>query len=84
VLGIFAALLTDYLLVRLAGGASEDVPWGGQAWRWMFATAAIPALVYGGLALMIPESPRYLVKKGRIAEARQVLERVTGAGDGTG
>ncbi|MGI8333079.1 sugar porter family MFS transporter [Actinomadura scrupuli] len=81
VLGIFAALLTDYLLVRIAGGASESVPWGGQAWRWMFATAAIPAVVYGGLALMIPESPRYLVKKGRIAEARQVLAQVMGRGD---
>jgi SP family sugar:H+ symporter-like MFS transporter len=81
VLGIFAALLTDYLLVRLAGGASEDAPWGGQAWRWMFATAAIPAVVYAGLALMIPESPRYLVKKGRVAEAKEVLEQVMGRGD---
>jgi sugar porter (SP) family MFS transporter len=81
VLGIFAALLTDYLLVRLAGGAGEDVPWGGQAWRWMFATAAIPALVYGGLALKIPESPRHLVKKGRLAEAGRVLAQVTGRGD---
>ncbi|MCW2937918.1 MAG: sugar transporter [Actinomycetia bacterium] len=78
VLGIFAALLVDYLLVRIAGSASKDVPWGGQAWRWMFATAAAPALVYGGLALRIPESPRYLVKRGILGEARRVLLEVVG------
>jgi MFS transporter, SP family, sugar:H+ symporter len=81
VLGIFAALLTDYLLVRIAGGASKDVPWDGQAWRWMFASATIPALVYGALSLMIPESPRYLVKKNRLVEAKRVLERIMGRGD---
>ncbi|MEO5875299.1 MAG: sugar porter family MFS transporter [Streptosporangiaceae bacterium] len=78
VLGIFAALLSDYALAQVADGAGNDVPWGGEAWRWMFATAAIPAVVYGVVALMIPESPRYLVKKGRIQEATAVLRRFSG------
>lgn len=79
VTGIFAALLVDYLLAQAAGGsASDPVPWGGTAWRWMFASAALPAVVYAVVSLQIPESPRYLVKKNRLAEARTVLARVIG------
>ncbi|GIH10275.1 MFS transporter [Rhizocola hellebori] len=77
--GIFVALLVDYLLAESAGGdAAADVPWGGPAWRWMFVSAALPAIIYGVLALQIPESPRYLVRRGRIPEARKVLQRVIG------
>jgi sugar porter (SP) family MFS transporter len=79
VTGIFVALLTDYLLAESAGGdPNASVPWGGAAWRWMFATAVIPAVIYAILALQIPESPRYLVRRGRIPEARTVLKRVLG------
>lgn len=73
VTGIFASLLVDYLIARIAGGAAEQFPWGGQAWRWMFASAAVPALIYGLLALRIPESPRYLVKTAQQSDARRVL-----------
>jgi MFS transporter, SP family, sugar:H+ symporter len=72
------SLLIDYALADSAGGASGQVPWGGTAWRWMFASAALPALVYGVLALRIPESPRYLVKKEHFAQARDVLRRYVG------
>ncbi|HEY8474548.1 MAG TPA: sugar porter family MFS transporter [Natronosporangium sp.] len=78
VTGIFASLLVDFALAESAGGASEPVPWGGAAWRWMFAAAAVPAVVYGLLSLRIPESPRYLVKRGRLEEARRVLVRFIG------
>jgi len=44
----------------------------------MFASAAVPATVYGLLALRIPESPRYLVKRGRSGEAHGVLSRIVG------
>ncbi|MFG3422911.1 sugar porter family MFS transporter [Micromonospora sp. NPDC048063] len=80
VTGIFAALLADYALAASAGGASKDVPWGGEAWRWMFASAAVPAAVYLALALRIPESPRYLVRRRRGEQAREVLERYVGDG----
>ncbi len=79
VLGIFVALLTDYLLAEAAGGdPNASVPWGGAAWRWMFATAVIPAVIYAILALQIPESPRYLVRRGMIQQAKEVLTRVLG------
>jgi len=73
VIGIFAALLTDYALAAAAGGASGKLWFGLEAWRWMFISDALPALIYGVLAGLIPESPRYLVAKSRIKEAAHVL-----------
>ncbi|GAA4668394.1 sugar porter family MFS transporter [Gordonia humi] len=78
VLGIFASLLVDWLLARIAGGASEELWLGWEAWRWMFLTMAIPAVVYGVLANTIPESPRYLIAKHKIPEARKVLGALLG------
>jgi sugar porter (SP) family MFS transporter len=76
VLGIFAALLSDAWLAGLAGGAAQPLWLGLAAWRWMFLVATLPALVYGTLVLGVPESPRHLVAKGRIDEARVVLRDV--------
>jgi SP family sugar:H+ symporter-like MFS transporter len=76
VLGIFAALLSDAWLAGAAGGASHSLWLGLGAWRWMFLAAVVPALVYGTLVLAVPESPRYLVAKGRMADARVVLRSV--------
>jgi sugar porter (SP) family MFS transporter len=73
--GIFLALLVDYALATTAGSASSELWFGVDAWRWMFLSLLVPALVYGGLALTIPESPRYLVAKNRIKEASVVLSR---------
>ena len=73
VVGIFAALLTDYALAAAAGGASGKLWFGLEAWRWMFLSEALPALIYGVFAGMIPESPRYLVAKHRLSEAAHVL-----------
>lgn len=77
-LGIFTALLSDQLLQQTAGGAGEELWLGWPAWRWMFLVAVVPAAVYGILALRIPESPRYLVAKGRRDEAIAVLTSVLG------
>jgi SP family sugar:H+ symporter-like MFS transporter len=78
VTGIFAALLVDALLVAIAGGAASQMPWGGTAWRWMFASAALPATLYAVIALRIPESPRFLVARRDLGRARQVLTRFVG------
>jgi MFS transporter, SP family, sugar:H+ symporter len=76
VLGIFAALLSDAWLANTAGGASKLLWLGLEAWRWMFLIAVVPALVYGALVFGVPESPRHLVAKGRLEEARRVLHQV--------
>ncbi|UFS60982.1 sugar porter family MFS transporter [Subtercola endophyticus] len=75
-LGIFAALLSDAILANAAGDANSPLWFGADAWRWMFVMCAIPAIVYGLLALRLPESPRYLANKGRQDDARDVLASV--------
>lgn len=73
VVGIFAALLCDYGLARIAGSAARPLAFGLPAWRWMFWSEVLPALAYGIAAFVVPESPRWLVAQGRDDEARAVL-----------
>ena len=53
---------------------------GPSSWRWMFASAAVPSILFFAALLFVPESPRFLVEKGREAEALAVLTRVGGDG----
>lgn len=78
--GIFVALLSDAWLAGVAGGAIEELWLGAAAWRWMFWAELIPAVIYGVLALTIPESPRYLLAKGLVDEARKVLRSIQSSG----
>ncbi|MEX5302032.1 sugar porter family MFS transporter [Kocuria sabuli] len=79
VLGIFIALAVDAWLAALAGGSTEPLWWGFEAWRWMFMAEAIPAVAYLIGSFTIPESPRYLVEDGRPDEARAVLANLQGS-----
>jgi SP family xylose:H+ symportor-like MFS transporter len=49
--------------------------WG---WRWMFASETIPSLIFAALLLKAPDTPRWLVMKGRDAQALGVLVRLGG------
>ena len=80
-IGIFAALLSDAVFANSAGGASEPFWLGLEAWRWMFLVSAIPAIVYGVMALLLPESPRFLVLHDKEDKARAVLTKVWPNGD---
>lgn len=66
VFGILLAYLSNYLIGLQHFGASE--------WRWELGVTAIPAALFFVLLFTIPRSPRWLVKKGRVAEARTVLQ----------
>ena len=72
-IGIFIALLSDALLSGIAGSASNQLWLGLEAWRWMFLVGVIPSVVYGILALTLPESPRYLLATGKRDEAREIF-----------
>lgn len=74
--GIFAALLSDAVFANSAGGAGQPLWFGLEAWRWMFVAGAVPAIVYGWIAFTLPESPRFLVFKGKEDEARKVFQSI--------
>jgi SP family sugar:H+ symporter-like MFS transporter len=80
-LGIFVALLSDFVLEGAAGGPDNVLWLGLEAWRWMFLVGAIPAAVYGILSFTLPESPRYLISKGRADEARAIFTRLVPPAD---
>jgi sugar porter (SP) family MFS transporter len=74
VVGILAAYLSNAGVTMLALGASD--------WHVKFGVAALPALLLLGLMFTIPNSPRWLVSKGRDEEANSVLRRL-GVADAT-
>jgi SP family sugar:H+ symporter-like MFS transporter len=79
VLGIFISLAVDAWLAAMAGGSTQELWWGLEAWRWMFMAEAVPALAYLIGAFTIPESPRYLVASNRPDDAVAVLANLQGA-----
>jgi SP family sugar:H+ symporter-like MFS transporter len=76
--GLTAAFVVNYYLAAAAGASTEKLG-GIEAWRWMYLMQAIPAAVFLVALFLIPESPRFLVSKGRDAEAEIVLTRLFGA-----
>jgi SP family sugar:H+ symporter-like MFS transporter len=80
--GLTGAFVINYILAHTAGSSTAIFWLGHPAWRWMFWMQTIPAGIFLLTLLIIPESPRYLVAKGREAEAEVVLARLFGAGEG--
>ncbi|HBK45234.1 MAG TPA: MFS transporter [Xanthomonadaceae bacterium] len=76
--GLFCAFLSNFLLAKAAGASTQPLWLGHEAWRWMFWMQAIPSAVFLVLLLAIPESPRYLVVKGRRDQALAVLTKLYG------
>ena len=79
--GLTGAFVANYALAATAGGSTAEFWLGFPAWRWMFWMQVIPAAIFLLTLLLIPESPRYLMVKGREAEAEAVLTRLFGAAE---
>lgn len=67
-LGIVLAYLANYLLAPVV-----------HEWRWMFAVAAVPSMLFGVGMALLPETPRWLILRGEPELARTVLARLRGA-----
>ena len=63
------------LIVALAAWAAS-LAGLADAWRYIFAVTAIPALAGIGLRFLVPESPLYLMRSGRIEEAKAIVDRM--------
>ena len=66
VLGILLSYFTGWGLAFFGAGS----------WRWMFASMAIPSILFLLALIPVPESPRWLVRAGQTANAEQVLTRL--------
>ena len=81
VIGISVAYFSNFLILSLG---QSDLAWaqslrmGDWTWRWMLGVEAIPAIVYFFALFLVPESPRWLVMRGKTEEALQILTRVSG------
>jgi SP family arabinose:H+ symporter-like MFS transporter len=74
VVGILSAYLINWQLSKL----------GDSSWRWMLAVAALPSIVFFIGLLVIPESPRWLIARGRKDEGQRVLTRIFGEASAKG
>jgi SP family arabinose:H+ symporter-like MFS transporter len=73
--GILAAVFVNLLLQRLG-----DEAWNiSIGWRWMFLAGVVPAMLFGVMIVPAVESPRWLMKMRRRAEATEVLIKLNGA-----
>lgn len=78
ILGLFMAFVSNYLLAEFAGASTEPLWLGIDAWRWMFWMELAPAVLFLLMLLFIPESPRFLLLKGRDEAGANVLQRLYG------
>lgn len=69
VFGILLAYFSNYVIGTMGFGDAE--------WRWKLGVSAIPAALFCAMLFTIPESPRWLARRGRMQEAEDVL-RSTG------
>ena len=75
VLGISGAFFVNMLIQR-----QGDEAWNqATGWRWMFAVLALPSAFFTLLVLLVPESPRWLVKMGQRDAGRRILETIGGS-----
>ncbi|MBX7257666.1 MAG: sugar porter family MFS transporter [Candidatus Hydrogenedentes bacterium] len=73
--GMLAVYFVNFYIAR-----QGDEAWNVQAgWRWMFGSEALPSLVLLILLFFVPESPRWLCKRGRRNAAQVILQRVGGS-----
>src|SRR5215208_2956306 len=77
--GLTAAFLVNYFLAASAGESVAEYWLGLDAWRWMYLMQAVPAAIFLIALIFIPESPRYLVSRGRKDEAEAVLASLFGS-----
>ncbi len=80
VLGISVAFFTNYLILQWG---QSDAEWakslglGEYNWRWMLGLEALPAILYFFGLLFVPRSPRWLIMKGHLEEAKSTLVKIS-------
>lgn len=76
--GLFISFLSNYLLSKTSGSATNRFWLDFETWRWMFWMELAPATIFLVSLFLIPMSPRYLVARGSKEKALHVLTRLYG------
>jgi len=76
VAGLLVTWYVGYLVSVLVAYALVDLV--GLSWRWILATSVVPAVVTLVARIGLPESPRWLMGRGRVDDARAVADRYLG------
>ncbi|MBR1678362.1 MAG: sugar porter family MFS transporter, partial [Bacteroidales bacterium] len=90
--GFLVAYLANYLVLKQAdltlSGSPERLSeplsvrlWNSEYWRGMLGLETIPDLLFLIVIFFIPESPRWLIVKGRDSQAAGILRRIYGSGE---
>ncbi|MDX2415818.1 MAG: sugar porter family MFS transporter [Bacteroidales bacterium] len=82
VLGISIAFFTNYLILKAGnsnGSLATLLNISENNWRWMLGIESVPAILYFLFLFIVPESPRWLIMKGRDKEALEILSNTTDA-----
>lgn len=75
IIGLSATYFINLGIVNMG-----DNSWGVQTgWRYMLAVGVIPAIIFAVTLIFVPESPRYLARVGRNAEAKLILNKINGS-----
>ena len=62
----------------MAAGAFAALAPNQAGWRWTIGFGALPATMQAAIVVFMPDTPRWLVKVGRLAAARRVIQRLNG------
>ena len=80
-LAIVLGILLVYFVNWFVASLGDDAWLKSVGWRWMLASEAIPSAIFALLLLFVPDTPRWLVLRGRNDEALEQLKRVTDEAD---
>jgi SP family xylose:H+ symportor-like MFS transporter len=75
---IISGMLIIYFVNYLVANSGNEQWLVSEGWRWMFFSGVIPSILFLFLLLFIPETPRYLMMKGKEAKALNVITKISG------
>lgn len=77
IFGMLVVYFVNYFIAKQDSGTGEWLHTVG--WRYMFASLGIPSVLFFVLLFFAPETPRWLVMKGRTTEAENILTKLVGS-----